>query len=240
MKVEQLKGLVIAHRGLHQIKKGIPENSISAFDMAIKYKFPIELDIQLLKDGTPIVFHDDNLFRLTNVNKNVEDCNLASITNLTLLDTKEKIPTLEEVLKHIDGKVLLVLEIKYNKNCMKHINQIISLLEEYHHPFVIQSFHPKVLLYLKKKCPNILRGQLISSYQGQPFYKKWFMQSMIYNGLTKPHFLCVEQSFLSNKILRHYQQKGLPVLAYTIRSEKELKQAKRYADSFICEKIGKQ
>ncbi len=240
MKVEQLKGLVIAHRGLHQAKKGIPENSIIAFDMAMKYKFPIELDIQLLKDGTPIIFHDDNLFRLTNVNKNVEDCNLSSIKDLFLLDTNEKIPTLEEVLKRIDGKVVLVLEIKYNKNCFKYLDQIISLLEEYPHPFVLESFHPRVILYLKKHCPNFLRGQLISNYQGQPFYKKWFMQSMIYNSLTKPHFLCVEQSFLPNKIVRHYQQKGLPIIAYTIRSEKELKQAKRYADSFICEKIGKQ
>ena len=53
----------IAHRGLHTDK--LPENSLGAFENAIKNSYPIELDVHLLKDGTLAVFHDEVLSRVT-------------------------------------------------------------------------------------------------------------------------------------------------------------------------------
>ena len=55
----------IAHRGLHDAAKGLAENSLGAAAAAIAGGFAIECDVQLSRDGEAMVFHDDNLRRLT-------------------------------------------------------------------------------------------------------------------------------------------------------------------------------
>ena len=66
---------IIAHRGMHDIKEGIPENSMIAFEKAIQNNYIIELDVHILKDGNVVVFHDDNLKRLTNMDVMIKDMN---------------------------------------------------------------------------------------------------------------------------------------------------------------------
>ena len=87
----------IAHRGLHD--KTSPENSIPAFEKAIENGYAVELDVQLLSDGTVIVFHDSSLSRLTNNDGYVKFLTKSDLEMLTLAGTKERIPTNEEVLK---------------------------------------------------------------------------------------------------------------------------------------------
>ena len=100
----------IAHRGLFGDK--IPENSIAAFKNAIKNKLPIELDVTCLADGTPVVFHDEKLARMTGKDGFISNCKYEDIQKLTLAGTKERIPTLQEALDLIDGKVPILVEIK--------------------------------------------------------------------------------------------------------------------------------
>ncbi len=54
----------VAHRGLHDIKRGIVENMPGAIEAAIAGGFSIEVDVQLTKDGDAVVHHDDKLGRL--------------------------------------------------------------------------------------------------------------------------------------------------------------------------------
>ena len=75
----------IAHRGLHD--KEHPENSISAFENAINEGYPIELDVQMIADGTVIVFHDDSLSRLTDNDGYVKFLNKSDLDILTLKDS---------------------------------------------------------------------------------------------------------------------------------------------------------
>ena len=63
---------LIAHRGYHSEEDSIPENSIPAFIKAIENNYIIELDLHILKDGNVVVFHDDNLDRMTGLNKNIK------------------------------------------------------------------------------------------------------------------------------------------------------------------------
>ena len=100
----------IAHRGY--FGEDIPENSLAAFKQAIKHKLPIELDVTALADGTPVVFHDEKLARMTGHDGFISNSSLADIANLKLQGTKEKIPTFAEVLELVDGKVPLMIEIK--------------------------------------------------------------------------------------------------------------------------------
>ena len=92
-----LTSIKIAHRGLYN-NKDIPENSVAAFKNCEKYGFTTETDVHFSKDKKLIVFHDDNLKRMTGLDKNLSDCTLAEIKQLHLGNTNEKIPTLEEML----------------------------------------------------------------------------------------------------------------------------------------------
>ncbi len=102
----------VAHRGFHG--PGVPENSCAAFHAAIRNGYTIELDIHATKDDVLVVFHDDNLVRMTSYNKTIEDCTFTEIQDLVLDSTDEKIPALAEVLDSVNGQVGLLIEIKHH------------------------------------------------------------------------------------------------------------------------------
>lgn len=77
---------IIAHRGVFD-NKSVPENSMLSFMNAIKYNYPIELDVQLTKDNKLVVFHDDNLLRMTAYDKLLQEANYSEISNLKLLNS---------------------------------------------------------------------------------------------------------------------------------------------------------
>ena len=60
-----LCGRTYAHRGLHSLRNQVPENSLQAFTYAASRGYGIELDVRLSADGQVVVFHDDNLSRMT-------------------------------------------------------------------------------------------------------------------------------------------------------------------------------
>ena len=103
-----------AHRGYFNKEDGIPENSIPAFERAVKSGFGIELDVHILKDGAIVVFHDDSLNRMTGVNKNLKDLTYDEIKDLKLNGTSFGIPLFIDVLKIVDGKVPILIELKYD------------------------------------------------------------------------------------------------------------------------------
>ena len=107
---------LIAHRGWHDIKNGIPENSIIAFKKAMANNLIIELDVHVLKDGQVVVFHDENLKRMTGIDKNIREFVYEDLKKLRLNNTDEKIPLLKEVLELIDGIVPVIIELKYDVN----------------------------------------------------------------------------------------------------------------------------
>ena len=104
-KLDILNNIKIAHRGLWNIK--YPENSMGAFERARAMGIPIELDVHILKDNTIVVIHDDNTYRMTDKKIILKNAVYDDIKNLKLNGTKYKIPTLEEVLSLVNGKVLI-------------------------------------------------------------------------------------------------------------------------------------
>ena len=154
-----LKNNLIAHRGLHN--KDIPENSIPAFKNAIKNNYIIELDIHLLKDNTIIVFHDDNLQRMTTKNIELKNTTYGKIKNLKLNNTNYTIPTLSEVLKLVSGKVPLIIELKYDRKVGLLEQELVKQLDDYKGNFCIKSFRPQTVRWFKKNKPDYIRGLLV-------------------------------------------------------------------------------
>ncbi len=102
----------IAHRGLHDGNRNVPENSLAAAAAAIVGGYAIECDVQLSADGTPHIFHDDTLERLTGRDNAFRDLDDAEIETLRLVGTAETIPTAAAFLEAIGGRVPIVMELK--------------------------------------------------------------------------------------------------------------------------------
>ena len=228
----------IAHRGLHDIEKGIPENSLEAFKKAIKNNYIIELDVHLLKDGKVVVFHDDNLKRMTGIDALIKDKTYDEIKTFFLQNTKHGIPTFKEVLKLVNGRVPLLIELKYDTKLGLLEDEVIKILKDYNGKYAIQSFNPLSINYYKKKCPNILRGQLSSNFKNKKmfFIKKYILRKMFFNIITKPDFISYDINALPSAIVKKYK-KNMPVLGWTVKSNNDYKLATNYCDNIIFEKI---
>lgn len=224
----------IAHRGLHD--KTSPENSISAFQKAIENGYPIELDVQLIADGTVVVFHDKSLSRLTDNDGYLKFLNKADLDLLTLKGSKEKIPTLEEVLAFVNGRVPLLIEIKNEGKVGDLEKKTLEILKKYKGEFAICSFNPYVLEYFYKYAPNIPRGQIAGFFKGEKlsFFKKHALKKMLLNKkISHPNFISYEAKRLPNRFIRKYKE--LPLLAWTVRSESEYLKVVKYCDNVIFE-----
>lgn len=229
---------IIAHRGYHDITKGIPENSILAFKRAIEHNYIIELDVHVLKDRNVIVFHDDNLKRMTGIDMKVSKLTYSELSNITLNKTNQKIPTLEEVLSLIDGKVPVIIELKYDVKCGILERQVIEILKKYNGKYVVKSFNPLSIIYFRMHYPQAVRGQLVSNftYDKISLLKKCILKNMLLNFLSKPDFIsCDIRRLQNNKIIR--LRKRMKVLGWTIRTKEEYEKYKEFCDNVICENI---
>lgn len=237
-KLEFLKQNLIAHRGMHNIKIGIPENSLKAFEKAIEYKYLIELDLHILKDGSVVVFHDDNLKRMTGIDKKIADTTYDEIKNLKLQSTNNYIPLFKEVLKLISGKVPIIIELKYDTKVGLLESETMKILKDYKGKYVVKSFNPMTVYWFRKNYPNIARGQLASNFKNEKIniIKKIVLRNMIFNPITKPDFISYGIYGLPNKKVEKYRRNKL-VLGWTIKNKEEMEKAKKYCDNFICENL---
>jgi glycerophosphoryl diester phosphodiesterase len=135
-----------AHRGYFTDE--IPENSIKSIEKAITLGKGIEIDIRLSKDQYPMVFHDYRLDRMTNMEGFFSAYNRNELEELKLLDSKEKIPALEEVLAIVDGKVPLILDLKGDILSKTLEDQVLMALKDYEGTVYLQSANPLANRYL--------------------------------------------------------------------------------------------
>lgn len=212
-----IKNNIIAHRGMFN-NKDIPENSKPAFKEAIKNNIAFECDIQLTKDNILVIFHDDNLKRMTGISKKISNLTYEELSRYKLLDTKYTIPTLKEILKLNNDKVLIDIEIKPCKNYKKLCNLLIKELKDYHN-YILKSFHPFIVHYLKKKTKNIEIGYLISKKYPKKI-QNIFLPSKLLIWIIRPDFLAINKKLINKKKYQTYSKK-IPILLWTIDEKKD-------------------
>ena len=223
----------IAHRGLHDDKH--PENSISAFKNAVENDYAIELDVQQLSDGTVVVFHDETLSRMTGQDGYIQNLTKKELKNYKLAQSEECIPTLEEALKTIAGRVPVLVEIKNSTKVGSLEQKTLEILKKYTGDYAIQSFNPYVLIWFKENAPEILRGQLSSKFKKVPlsFVKKYALKRFKLNKQSEPHFISYRAKDLPSRFIRKY--KNLPLIAWTVRSQDQYMNVVKYSDNIIFE-----
>jgi len=233
-----LTQIPVAHRGLHG--DGIPENSLAAFERAAQAGYAVETDVRLSADGRLVILHDDNLLRMTGIDKKVIDCTAEELQNTALAGTKETIPLFSDFLKLLAGRVPLLLEIKYvpEANKKHFLKQIAAEMKDYPGEVAVQSFHPFYVRYFRKLRPDLPCGFLAFAYRGgkkgHPLenLKMKMLGAMSLNFLIKPDFISYLHSDYPCRATDRYR--GIK-LAWTVHSEAEEAAVRRYADNIIFE-----
>lgn len=229
-------GTKFAHRGLWDQKS--PENSLAAFKKAVDAGYGIEFDIHKTRDGHVVVFHDDTLIRMCGVEGRVEDKTLAELGELRLLNSDQKIPTLNELLELVDGRVPLLVELKgaaLNTSLCPMANEILS---QYKGHYMIESFNPLLVRWYYKNRPDVVRGQLFSNLLKEKGGNKLFyflITILATNVLAKPHFLAYGQKSVHNLsfMICKYLYRA-PAYVWTVRAQEQIP-AKARGEGIIFE-----
>lgn len=226
----KIKNNIIAHRGVFD-NKLVPENTIPAFKKALELNYPIELDVQLTKDNTLVVFHDEDLKRMANRNEKIKDLDYAELKKIKILDTKETIPKFEDVLKLIKDKILIDIEIKDTKKIKETCEILMEELKEYKN-YVIKSFNPKIVRYINTNYPDVEVGYLIHNKYPNKFLD-WLLKSTLIISYCQPDFLAISKKLLKTKKFQKLSKK-YPILVWTIKDNKEIKNDKLI---YICNNL---
>ena len=232
-----------AHRGLHDALAGIPENSMPAFERAIERGYGIELDVHLSSDGVPVVFHDEELGRMTGFPGEVYDHSLAELRALKLIPGGYQIPTLEEVINLVQGRVPLLVEVKnYGQPVGKLEEAVGKILCDYTGPLCVQSFNPMSLKWFLKHHPKILRGLIAYSFPVEEVpmasTTRFLLKNLLLTPVCKPHYIAYEHNDLVRHRLRRLHRmraRGTPILVWTVRSQVEADLALMRAENIIFE-----
>lgn len=234
--IEQFR--LVAHRGLHNSEQGVPENSLAAFQRAVDRGHAIELDVRITADNQIVVFHDGTLERMTGVPGVVDQWVLQDLKKLRLLGTEERIPTMDEMLELVDGKVPLLIEIKRDRG--QELGRLepllVKKLEQYQGDFIIESFDPEVLIWLRRNAPQFIRGQLGSYSKNEPKMTNYY-KYLLFNPLTQPDFIAFNIRQIDYKLRLACKKHGVPLVGWTIRTQDDLKRARQLCDGIIYEKV---
>ncbi|WP_449044422.1 glycerophosphodiester phosphodiesterase family protein [Paracoccus versutus] len=235
--------LPIAHRGLHG--PGVPENSMAAFRAAIAAGYGIECDIQRAADGTALVFHDDDLPRLTGAEGLVSALGIDALSMLRIMGTAEHIPTLSELLAEVAGRVPLLIEIKdQSLRSSAEVGalqaEVARLLAGYGGPVAVMSFNPHAVAAFHAAAPGVTVGLTTCGYEAED----WDML----DAETRAHlaaiadfdrvgagFISHDRRDLANPAVTALKARGVPVLCWTVRSAAEEAEARHVADNITFE-----
>ena len=154
---------------------------------------------------------------------------------MKLAKSGQTIPTLEEVLRVVDGKVPLIVEYKMDRADTKVCELGNKLFEKYKGPYCIESFHPLAVKWYREHRPDILRGQLSENYgrHGRKGFVLWIMTHLLSNVMTRPDFIAYRHDDADNISRRLCRVLGALSVTWTIRSQKEFEKAKPHFDLFI-------
>ena len=234
-----------AHRGLHDDER--PENSLAAIEGAMDAGYGIELDVQASADGEAMVFHDYTLERLSGDESRIQEHDADTLRDVRLAGTGETIPTLAEVLEHVNGRAPILIEIKDQSQGFTATDgtlerRVCDVLRAAGcvDTCAVMSFNPFSANHVRQALPEVVRGLVsydfkhlsdmrLSSHHRQDLASmRWFEEvggEFISYGAT---------SFPSARIAE-MRSTGVPVFCWTIRSQAQADEALKHCDQITFE-----
>ncbi|MGH6672882.1 MAG: glycerophosphodiester phosphodiesterase family protein [Xanthobacteraceae bacterium] len=233
----------IAHRGLHDIARGVIENTAGAVRAAIAADYGIEVDVQLSRDGEAMVHHDDVLGRLTEGEGRLDSFTAAELKCIAFRDSAERMMTLGDLCDLVAGQVTMVVELKSRFDGDARLPlRVATVLAAYSGPAAPMSFDPRQLTTLRHKSPRLPRGIVAAKYRphpywdGMPLWMRYGMGYLVTALTSRPQFVAYAVAnlpALAPLLARHAF--GLPLLTWAVRTEAERQTAERWADQMIFE-----
>lgn len=224
--------LILAHRGY---SSKYPENTFRAFLEAEAVGADgLELDVQLTKDGVPVVIHDEKVDRTTDGKGFVKDFTAEEIRKLNAghhaksLEQKEKIPFLEEVFEWLTENPL-VCNVEFKNGVVPYNGmeeKVITLIRQYRleKRIILSSFNHYSIVHATSIAPEIETAPLLA----EGLYMPWIYAQSIRSGGFHPHFRAAP-----DVIIEQAMKAGVAVRPYTVNKESEIERLLRVNCSAI-------
>ena len=227
-----------AHRGLHG--KGVPENSLEAFELACRGGYGIELDVQLSRDGSVMVFHDFTLTRMTGRSERLSELDKDELTSLCLKGTAQHIPTLEQVLELVNGRAPLLVELKGDGLCDDICQKTAELLKDYRGAYCVESFNPFLVGRMRKIMPKVFCGLLYSNSFKDKKKKQTpltlAVNAMVFNFYAYPDFIAFDHKDRDRLAVKLVTGLYRPTkFSWTLHGKDELERANALGECGIFE-----
>lgn len=214
------KPYVIGHRGSGYAI----ENTFEAVEKANDYGSDFaEIDIQLSKDGIPIVYHDTTMSRLSHVSTSVSQMTAQQFEDTTL--QYEKYTAQPTTLEHLIQKmqdhhfnIKLLIEFKADpENYREMVNQVVKIVNQYHmgSQTMFMSLHYPTVSYLHHLYPEWWIGYCIYGSIGDIDASIWNMDI---------DFLAIEENRASTSLIQKAISQMIPIYIWTVDNEKKMKQ----------------
>ena len=213
--------LIFGHRGSPRL---ITENTLPSFYKAIEQGVDgLELDVRLTKDGELIVFHDEDLKRLSAHNEKIKECTLEALQAVQLKKQENQaklatIPSLNDIAGLLDKIKVLNIEIK--SESIFSDNNILQLLIKFLNHYqiddkcIVSSFNPFLLMKLRMQRPQTIIGFL---YNRKRLFHGW--DNMIWMLRVQPENLHIHYSLLNHWVIKWARSKGMRINSYTINDK---------------------
>ena len=236
-----------AHRGLHDVSKGIVENTPSAVQASLDQQLGFEIDLRFTSDGSVMVFHDDTLERLTHETGLVADKTLAELQKVRFKNTSDKMMSLQNLLELVEGRVPMLLELKSgwrldDISAQHFVVAIIMAMKDYKGNYAIMSFDPRLIIHYRKLAPTTPRG-LISErfldgahWSHLSLFERLHRRFLLSFRQSRPDFIAYDIESLpaiAPIIARSLFHR--PLLTWTVRSGEQQKRARKYCDAMVFE-----
>ena len=215
IKIDKGTTKLIAHRGLPFIER---ENTIKSFKEAcIREYYGIECDIHATKDNEIIICHDDNIARVTGVNKRIKNLLFQDLIKIKIKDLNNNpslsFPTLGEFIDICkEFNKISFIEIK-NRMKIKNIIRILKLLDNntLSNDCVIISFSKSNIKKIRKINKDIKLELITKKYNNRifRFLKKYNCDIDIF------------YKSINNEIIDYLHMNNIKINTWTVDDEKD-------------------
>lgn len=207
---------------------------MAAFEAAADAGVGIELDVQLSKDGVPVVFHDPMLDRMTEASGAVWNLNEEDLTALRLSGSRECIPTLSGVARRLPAGTPVLVELKPSPGeAADYLRAVELALFGTRIDSAVMSFTPALNLAARAVMPGRRRGVLVMPKRG--ITGEDAVNAMAEAIALEADYLAVRHEQIA--VFAQGPEPRLPLYAWTVDGEDALVAARDAASGIIFEHL---